>query len=60
MEALTYLCEQGGDPTILSSDGRTPKNIVEENNCEIAATLLGIVFLLCIYVFILLYLNRNT
>ena len=55
MEALTYLCEQGGDPTILSSDGRTPKNIVEENNCEIAAALLGIVLLqktLCIYVFI--------
>ena len=41
MEALAYLCEQGGDPTILSKDGRTPKSIAEDNNCQIAVALLG-------------------
>lgn len=42
MEVLTYLCEQGGDPTIMSKDEKTPKIITEEDNCQIAAALLGI------------------
>ena len=41
MEVLAYLCEQGGDPTILCRHGKTPKIIVEEDNCQIAAALLG-------------------
>ena len=41
MEVLAYLCEQGGDPTILCKDERTPKTIAEEGNCQIAAALLG-------------------
>ena len=41
MEVLTYLCEQGGDPTIMSKDEKTPKIITEEDNCQIAAALLG-------------------
>lgn len=42
MEALAYLCEQGGDPTILCKKGRTPKTIAEEDDCRMAAALLGI------------------
>lgn len=41
MEVLAYLCEQGGDPTILCRQGKTPKIIAEEDNCQIAAALLG-------------------
>ena len=42
MEALAYLCEQGGDPTIICKQGRTPKVIAAEDECQIAAALLGI------------------
>ena len=60
MEVLAYLCEQGGDPTILSKDGRTPKSIAEDNNCQIAAALLGIA-MQCIYIFIVVFTQiRNT
>ena len=54
MEVLAYLCEQGGDPTILSKDGRTPKSIAEDNNCQIAVALLGTA-IQCIYIFIVVF-----
>ena len=59
MEVLAYLCEQGGDPTILSKDGRTPKSIAEDDNCQIAAVLLGTAMQQAHYVFkyLLLYLE---
>ena len=41
MEVLAYLCDQGGDPTMICSQERTPKAIAEEDNCKIAAALLG-------------------
>ena len=41
MEVLAYLCDQGGDPTMICSQERTPKVIAEEDNCKIAAALLG-------------------
>lgn len=41
MEVLSCLCDQGGDPTIICGQERTPKVIAEEDKCYIAAALLG-------------------
>ena len=41
LEALAHLCEQGGDPTCVCKQGKTPKSIVIERNIKIAVALLG-------------------
>ena len=38
---LAHLCEQGGDPTFISKQGKTAQTITEENGNKIATALLG-------------------
>ena len=45
LEILAHLCEQGGDPTHLSKQGKTAKEIAENRNSKIAVALLGKLYL---------------
>ena len=44
LEILAHLCEQGGDPTCVSTQGKTAKGIAHNRDNKIAATLLGMYF----------------
>ena len=41
LEILAHLCEQGGDPTCVSTQGKTAKEIAQNRDNKIAAALLG-------------------
>jgi len=42
LEVLAHLCEQGGDPAIISNHGKTAQAIAKEHGSKIAEALLGI------------------
>ena len=41
LEILAHLCEQGGDPTCASTEGKTAKEIARNRDYKIVAALLG-------------------
>ena len=41
LEILAHLCEQGGDPTCASIEGKTAKEIARNRDYKIVAALLG-------------------
>ena len=48
LEILAHLCEQGGDPTCASTEGKTAKEIAHSRDNKIVATLLGMYYS-CVY-----------
>ena len=44
LKILAHLCEQGGDPTCTSAQGKTVKEIVENRNNKLAIALLGMFY----------------
>ena len=48
LEILAHLCEQGGDPTCTSAQGKTVKEIAENRNSKLAVALLSM-FYMCIH-----------
>ena len=45
LEILAHLCEQGGDPTCVSAQGKTAKEIAENRNSKIVVALLGMLYM---------------